>query len=77
VKILALCGSPKRRNCYSVLSWVEKNYPDIDYKLLMLGELNLEQCQGFYDCSMAVRQAAIYGQKSTYSSRYLFIRAKC
>lgn len=50
MKILAICGSPKRGNCYSVLNWIKENFPDIDYKLLMLGELNLEQCKGCYVC---------------------------
>jgi len=50
VKILAICGSPHRGNTYEVLSKIEEDYPDIDYKLLMLGELNLQKCIGCYGC---------------------------
>jgi len=50
MKILAICGSPHKGSCYSVLNTIKENYPDIDYKLLMLNEINLEQCQGCYIC---------------------------
>jgi len=50
MKILAICGSPHRGNCYSVLNSIKENYPDIDYKLLMLSEVNLEPCRGCYVC---------------------------
>ncbi|MFC1977268.1 flavodoxin family protein, partial [Chloroflexota bacterium] len=50
MKILAICGSPKKGNCYSVLNSIQENFPAIDYKLLMLNEVNLEQCKGCYVC---------------------------
>ena len=50
MKILAICGSPHRGNCYSVLNSIKGNYPTFDFKLLMLSELNLEQCRGCYVC---------------------------
>ena len=50
MKILAICGSPRRGNCYSVLDSIKENYPTIDFKLLMLNEVNLEQCRGCYVC---------------------------
>lgn len=50
MKILAICGSPRKGNCYSVLNSIKENYPDIDFKLLMLNELNLKQCRGCYVC---------------------------
>jgi len=50
MKILAICGSPHRGNCYSVLTTIKEDYPNIDYKLLMLNELNLERCRGCYVC---------------------------
>lgn len=50
MKILAICGSPHKGNCYSVLNTIKENYPTIDYKLLMLHEANLEQCRGCYVC---------------------------
>ncbi len=50
MKILAICGSQHRGNTYEILSKIPEDYPDIDYKLLMLGELNLEKCIGCYGC---------------------------
>ena len=50
MKILAICGSPHRGNSYSALNSIREDYPDIDYKLLMLNEVNLEQCRGCYVC---------------------------
>ena len=50
MKILAICGSPHRGNTYSVLNTIKENYPTIDYKLLMLNEVNLEPCRGCYVC---------------------------
>lgn len=55
MKILAICGSPHRGNTYSVLNSIQEDYPDIDYKLLMLNELDLKQCLG---CYMCVRKGA-------------------
>jgi multimeric flavodoxin WrbA len=50
MKILAICGSPKKGNTYSVLNSIKENCPDIDFKLLMLSEVNLEMCRGCYGC---------------------------
>lgn len=50
MKILAICGSSHRGNCYSVLNTIKEDYPNIDYKLLMLNELNFKQCRGCYVC---------------------------
>ena len=50
VKIVAVCGSPHRGSCYSVLSTIADDHPEIEYKLLMLGELDLKPCRGCYTC---------------------------
>jgi multimeric flavodoxin WrbA len=50
MKILAIGGSPHKGNTYSVLNSIKENYPELDYKLLMLNEVNLEQCRGCYTC---------------------------
>ena len=50
MKILAICGSPHRGNTYSVLNTIPDDYPDIDYKLLPLHEVNLQPCKGCYAC---------------------------
>jgi len=50
MKILAICGSPRKGNTYKVLNSIIENYPDIDYKILMLKDLNFELCKGCYSC---------------------------
>lgn len=34
MKIIAICGSPRKGNTYSVLNVIKESFPDIDYKLL-------------------------------------------
>jgi len=50
MKILAICGSPKKGNTYSTLNNIKEIYPDIDFKILMLKDINLEPCLGCYVC---------------------------
>jgi len=50
MKILAICGSPHKGNCYSVLNFIKENYPAINLNILMLNDVNLEQCRGCYVC---------------------------
>ena len=50
MRILAICGSPRKGNSYSVLNYIKENYPAIDFKLLMLNEVNLNSCKGCYTC---------------------------
>jgi len=50
MKILAICGSPRKGNTYSALNSIKENYPDIDFKVLQLCDLNFELCRGCYVC---------------------------
>jgi len=50
MKILAICGSPRKGNTYSALNSIKENYANIDFKVLMLKELNFELCRGCYLC---------------------------
>ncbi len=50
MKILAICGSPRKGNSYKVLESIRESFPDIDFNVLMLGELNFELCRGCYSC---------------------------
>ncbi len=50
MKIVAICGSPRKGNTYSVLNSINENFPDIDFKILMLKDLDLEICRGCYGC---------------------------
>ena len=56
MKLLAICGSPHKGNTYSLLKSVEDNISNIDYKLLMLNESNLEMCRGCYTCVLKGEQ---------------------
>ena len=50
MKILAICGSPKKGNTYSALKFIKEKYPDIDFKIMMLKDMNLQPCLGCYVC---------------------------
>ena len=50
MKIISICGSPRKGNTYSVLNVLKESFPDIDFKILMLKELNFEMCKGCYSC---------------------------
>lgn len=50
IKILAICGSPHQGNTYNILSMLEQSNPELDFKILMLSELNLMNCLGCYSC---------------------------
>ena len=52
MKIVAICGSPRKGNTYKVLETIEENFPLIDFKILMLNDLNFEMCKGCYSCVM-------------------------
>ena len=50
MKIVAICGSPKRGNTYNILRMLKQSNPEIDFKILMLSELDLKDCFGCYSC---------------------------
>jgi len=50
MKILAICGSPRKRNTFSILNSIKENYPDIDFRILQLAKMNFESCKGCYSC---------------------------
>jgi len=50
MKILAICGSPRKGGTYKVLNSIKERYPDIDYEILMLKDMNLMDCCGCYAC---------------------------
>jgi multimeric flavodoxin WrbA len=50
MKILAICGSPRKGNTYSVLKSIQEECPDIYFKLLELSKMNFEFCKGCYVC---------------------------
>lgn len=50
MKILAICGSPRKGNTYSALKTIQESFPDIDFEILMLRDLHFELCKGCYAC---------------------------
>ncbi|TBN04323.1 flavodoxin family protein [Hyunsoonleella flava] len=50
LKIIAICGSPRRGNTYNILEILKQSDSEIDLKILMLSELNLMDCFGCYSC---------------------------
>lgn len=50
MKIIAICGSPRKGNTYSSLDSIKEKFPDINYKVLMLKDLDFKMCRGCYSC---------------------------
>lgn len=50
MKILAICGSPRKGNTYSALNSIKEKYQDIGFKILQLSKINFELCRGCYIC---------------------------
>ena len=50
MKILAICGSPRKGNTYSALRVIKDRCTDVDFEILMLKDLNFELCRGCYAC---------------------------
>ncbi|MEP2934864.1 MAG: NAD(P)H-dependent oxidoreductase [Gilvibacter sp.] len=50
IKIVAICGSPQKGNTYNILKLLKQSNSEIDFKILMLHELNLKDCLGCYSC---------------------------
>jgi multimeric flavodoxin WrbA len=50
MKILAICGSPRKGNTYSALKTIQDNFQDIEIEIIMLKDLNFELCRGCYTC---------------------------
>jgi multimeric flavodoxin WrbA len=50
MKILAICGSPRKGNTYSALKTVRSNFPEIDFEIIQMKELKISMCTGCYSC---------------------------
>ena len=50
LKIVAICGSPHKGNTYRILRMLKQSNSEIDFKILMLSDLNLKDCLGCYTC---------------------------
>ena len=50
IKIIAICGSPRKGNTYEILEVLAYSHPEIDFEILMLSEQHLKDCFGCYSC---------------------------
>ncbi len=50
MKILLICGSPRKGNTYSTLKFIQENFADIETKILKISEMDFYYCKGCYTC---------------------------
>ena len=50
MKLLAICGSPRKGGTYKVLNSMKDKFPDIDYEIISLKDMELKDCYGCYKC---------------------------
>lgn len=50
MKILAICGSQRKGGTFKVLNSMKEKFPDIDYEIILLKDMNLKECHGCYAC---------------------------
>ncbi len=50
MKILAICGSPRKGGTYKLLNAMKDHFPDVKYEILMLKDMELKDCYGCYAC---------------------------
>ena len=50
MKLLAICGSPRKGNSYNALGTIRDAFPDIDLEILHLNDMNFSLCKGCYGC---------------------------
>ena len=59
MKILAICGSPRKGNTYSALRSIQDNFPDVDFEIIMLKDIHFEPCKGCYTCFARRRKMSL------------------
>ena len=50
LRILAISGSQREGNTFSILNSVKEEFPNINYEILLLKDMNLKDCYGCYTC---------------------------
>lgn len=50
MKILAICGSPRKGNSIKALEVIRDSFPGIDFEILHLKDLEFNFCKGCYSC---------------------------
>lgn len=52
MKLLAICGSPRKGNSYKALKEISYAFPHVEYEILHLNDLKFSLCKGCYGCVM-------------------------
>lgn len=50
MKLLAICGSPRKGGTYKILNSMKDKFPDVDYEIISLKDMELKDCYGCYTC---------------------------
>jgi multimeric flavodoxin WrbA len=50
LKLLAICGSPRKGNTYRALTVIRDSFPRIDFEILQLNDMEFNFCKGCYSC---------------------------
>jgi multimeric flavodoxin WrbA len=50
MKIIAICGSPRKGNSYKALTTIRDAFPLINFEILHLNDMDFSLCKGCYGC---------------------------
>ncbi len=50
MKLLAICGSPRKGNSYKALDSIRESIPQTDLEIIQLKDLSFDMCRGCYGC---------------------------
>lgn len=51
IKISAIVGSPRKGKTFKAINAMKEQYPDVDFNIMMLNELDIGMCKGCYLCN--------------------------
>ncbi len=51
IKILAIVGSPRKGKTFKAINSMKEHYPDVDFNIMMINELDIGMCKGCYLCN--------------------------
>jgi len=50
MRIIAICGSPRKGNSFKALENIRESFPETDIEILHLNDMNFNLCKGCYGC---------------------------
>ena len=51
IRIMAIVGSPRKGKTFKAINAMKEHYPDVDFNILMINELDIGMCKGCYLCN--------------------------